>query len=106
MSEDKVYCGSGKTFGQYGQIGIDICYEDIPKEYWKKGKNGKHYIKLNVCAKREQDQYGNTHYVAVNTWKPDGGQQSNNQQASSAGNMNTNDFAQEGFSEVDPDQPF
>jgi len=31
---------------------------------------GKKYIKLKVVKKRETDQYGRTHYVEVDTWKP------------------------------------
>ena len=32
---------------------------------------GKKYIKLKVVKKRETDQYGKTHYVEVDTWKPE-----------------------------------
>jgi predicted RNA-binding protein (virulence factor B family) len=33
---------------------------------------GKKYINLTVSKKRETDQYGKTHTVTVNTWKPEG----------------------------------
>jgi hypothetical protein len=34
--------------------------------------NGKKYIKLNVSAKKDgADEYGKTHYVAVDTFKPE-----------------------------------
>lgn len=31
----------------------------------------KTYVRLDVVKKKETDQYGKTHFVAVNTWKPD-----------------------------------
>jgi hypothetical protein len=71
MSNEKIYCGRGKTFGQYGTISVSICLDDIPAEYiTKSDKNGKRYVKVNVDAKREADDYGNTHTVTVDTWKP------------------------------------
>jgi hypothetical protein len=70
---DKIYCGRGKTFGQYGTISVSICLDDIPDQHiTKSDKNGKRYVKVNVDAKREADEYGNTHTVTVDTWKPTG----------------------------------
>jgi len=66
---DKIFCGSGKTYGQYGQIGINVCLSDIPKEHMSKDKNGKTWVKLNVCSKKTPTEKS-THYVEVNTWKP------------------------------------
>ena len=68
---DKIYCGSGKRIGTYGTVSISICLDDIPAEYKTKSKNGKVYVNLNVNEKREADQYGKTHSVTVDTWKPD-----------------------------------
>ena len=69
---EKIYVGSGKEFGQYGDINIDICLSDLPAEWRKKSeKNGKIYIKLTVSKKKEKDQYGKTHSVSVNTFKPE-----------------------------------
>jgi hypothetical protein len=70
MSE-KIYCGRGKRFGNYGTISINICVDDIPKEFiTKSNTNGKRYVKLNVDERREADPYGNTHTVSVDTWRP------------------------------------
>jgi hypothetical protein len=34
--------------------------------------NGKKYIKVNVSAKKDgADEYGKTHYLAVDTFKPE-----------------------------------
>lgn len=70
MSENKIYCGSGKEFGQYGQVNASICLDDIPAEHITKGNNGKRYVNIKVCKKREPDQWGKTHYLEIDTWRP------------------------------------
>lgn len=38
-----------------------------------RGKNeGDRMITIEVCQRREKDDYNNTHYVKVDTWRPDG----------------------------------
>ena len=69
MSQEKIYCGSGKET-KYG-INFSVCLSDLPKEWITEGKNGKKYINLQLNKKREVDQWGKTHSVTVNTWKPD-----------------------------------
>lgn len=69
--ESKIYVGSGIEFGKFGDVNIDICLSDLPKEWIKKSeKNGKSYIKLTVSKKKEKDQYGKTHSVCIDTFKP------------------------------------
>ena len=68
---EKIYCGYGREFGKYGQIGINVCLDDIPDKHITVAKNGKRYVNLNIGTKRNKDQYGNTLSVSVNTWKPD-----------------------------------
>jgi hypothetical protein len=70
MSE-KIYIGRGKKVGQYGTIAVSICIDDIPDKHITKASNGKRYLNLNISEKREVDQYGYTHTVSVDTWKPD-----------------------------------
>lgn len=67
MSE-KIYTGSGKQM-KYG-VKIALCLSDIPKEHIFE-HNGKKYIKLNVMPRKEPDQYGKTHYITVDTFKPE-----------------------------------
>jgi len=104
MENDKIFCGSGKTFGQYGAIGINICIDDIPAEFIFTGNNGKRYVKMNVRAKKNPDNYGNTHYVEVNTWKPNQNGNQNQQQTPSqshtgqfSGGNNTIDLSGQQF---------
>ena len=65
---DKIFVGSGKA-SEYG-VNISVCLTDLPKEHIFE-YNGKKYIKLVVNEKREEDQYGKTHSVSVNTWRPE-----------------------------------
>lgn len=68
-NNEKIYVGNGRSFGEFGQIGISLCLSNLPKEHFTTDKNGKKYIKLNVSPRKEPDNYGNTHSVSVNTWK-------------------------------------
>lgn len=67
---DKIYVGSGTEKFEGNLISISICLTDLSQE-WMFEYNGKKYIKLNVQKKREADQYGKTHYVAIDTFKPE-----------------------------------
>lgn len=70
MAEPKIYVGSGKKHPSYDITSISVCLSDIPKEYITESKNGKKYVNLSVSAKKETDQYGKTHSVAIDTFKP------------------------------------
>ena len=68
---EKIYCGKGKIVSDW-KIGISVCLDDIPEEFIKTGKNGKRYVNLNLCERKSIGKYGETHYLEVNTWQPDG----------------------------------
>lgn len=65
MSE-KIYCGKGKET-KYG-VNLSVCLTDIPKEFIKESK-GKKYVNLTLNSRKEKDEWGNTHYLTVNTYK-------------------------------------
>ena len=69
-SIEKIYVGSGKSKFEGDQVSISVCLSDLPKD-WKFEYNNKEYVKLIVQKKREVDQYGKTHYVAIDTFKPE-----------------------------------
>ena len=76
MSE-KIYIGTAKekTFDDGGSI-VDIMLSlDGMKEHFENygfiTDKGMHKIKLILSKRREEDQYGNTHYITLNTWKPE-----------------------------------
>ena len=71
MSEEKIYVGSGTSKFDGNMISCSICLSDLPQEHMFE-YNGKKYIKVNVSAKRDgADEYGKTHYVAIDTFKPE-----------------------------------
>jgi len=75
--ENKIYCGSGKeiTFQTGGSIIIITIDIDTLQRFFKEHgfttQQGKKKMKMNVSKRIETDQYGNTHSVRINTWKPD-----------------------------------
>ncbi len=73
MTTEKIYVGSGVEQFEGNLVEATICLTDIKEnasehifEY-----GGKKYIKVKVQKKKETDQFGKTHYVEVNTWKPE-----------------------------------
>ena len=69
--QDKIFVGNGKENEQYGFVNFSICLSDLPQEHVTEYK-GKKYINLTISRKRNgADQYGKTHAVSVNTWKPE-----------------------------------
>lgn len=69
MSE-KIYVGSGveKFDGNLVDVSINVTKIINTEHIYE--YEGQKYIKLKVVKKRETDQYGKTHYVEVNTYKP------------------------------------
>ena len=69
MENKKTYVGSGKQTNEYF-TNISVCLSDLPKESIF-DYNGKKYVKLTVGKKREEDEYGKTHYVSFNDYQPE-----------------------------------
>jgi hypothetical protein len=67
---DKIYVGSGVGKFENKLVEFSVCLSDLPKEHIFEYK-GKKYIKLKVQQKKEIDQFGKSHSVEVNTWKPE-----------------------------------
>jgi hypothetical protein len=68
---EKIYVGNGTSKFDGNMISCSICLTDLPQEHMFE-YNGKKYIKVNVSAKKDgADQYGKTHYVAIDTFKPE-----------------------------------
>jgi len=76
MSE-KIYIGAGKEKKfDGGGSSIKILLElDGMKEHWEKygflSESGKHMLKIDVNSRKEVSQAGYTHYIILDTWKPD-----------------------------------
>lgn len=70
QNQEKIYIGSGKEIvTKNGQM-IKIYFSK--KDLWKMAScvNDKGGISLVLSQRREPDQYNNTHYLTVDTWKP------------------------------------
>jgi len=70
---DKVYLGNGKELfgGDMISFSIDLTKLSQCKDYFFE-YNGNKYIKLNICKKKGgEDEYGKTHYIQVDTFKPE-----------------------------------
>lgn len=68
---NKIFCGKGKTIGQYGAIAINVCLSDIPEEHIYTSKSGKKYVNIVVRALRTPKE-DRTHYLEINTYKETG----------------------------------
>lgn len=74
---DKIYIGNGKekTFDNGGSVINCMITMDglaqIFKDHGFTTQNGVKKLKLIIGKRREIDQYGNSHYVQIDTWKPD-----------------------------------
>jgi hypothetical protein len=67
--EKKTYLANLKAFGNYGSIKGRI-YADKVDQYWETDDKGRKYLPILVNVNKEPDQYGNTHSVTLDTWKP------------------------------------
>jgi len=87
---EKIYVGNGKehVFPDGGrQVKIRLSLQDMEAHFEKYGWTtdaGKMYINLILSERREVDQYGNTHNLTIDTWKPQNASQST--QGASNGN--------------------
>lgn len=80
---NKIYCGNAKEkrFNDGGSIievmlDVDVLAKSF-KEHGFTTEQGKRKIRIKVCKSREVDQYGNSHYAEVDTWKPDASRANN-----------------------------
>jgi hypothetical protein len=70
---EKIFCGNGKEKFDGDMISVTLNVDELAKSFKDYGFTtdaGKRMIKVNVCKGRNVDQYGNTHYVTIDTWKP------------------------------------
>ena len=73
----KIYCGSGTEKFDGNLVEVSVCLSRIPQEHRWEQKNQKTglmewWTKLKVQKKRDgADEYGKTHYLEVDTWKPE-----------------------------------
>ena len=70
---EAVFCGNGKevTFQDGNSIvNFSVALSKIKDHVYE--YNGEKYVNLTICPnKGGENEYGKTHYVKVNTFKPD-----------------------------------
>lgn len=107
-SEQKIYLGNGKQ-KQRKQgdsfITATICVDDFESDTTQAhvftGKNGKRYLKIVINPFRDgANQYGNTHSISVDTFRPEPNGQNGNGNGNYRGNGNFNQYG--GNYESDP----
>jgi len=67
----KTYVGKGIRHQEYDLINFSICLSDIPKEDIVKAKNGKKYVNMTIARMKDTDQWGKTHTVYIDNFKPE-----------------------------------
>ena len=65
----KTYVGKGKKHESFDLTNISIEKSQV-EGFWKDHKNGNSYLNLTVGGLRQPDQFGNTHSVWVDDYKP------------------------------------
>lgn len=114
---EKIYCNKSsakkKEFNNGGYIINAMLDLDELEEHFKSygftTKENRRKLKVSIGTRREPDQFGNTHNIEVDTWKPDGNSNSGNsgsfQSASKPQQAGNNGFAPyKPPSSVDPDK--
>ena len=71
--EERKYVGRGKKAGNFDLVNFSISESKV-KESWFE-YNGERYLKLTIGALKNPDNYGKTHSVWIDNYKPkEGGQ--------------------------------
>jgi hypothetical protein len=77
MADEKIYIGSGKErkFDNGGSvINCSICLDDLKKyheQFGSTSEKGRHFLNIKIVQKKQIDQYGKSHSVEVDTYKPE-----------------------------------
>lgn len=64
--KEKIYVGNGREVGEYGNIAIGICMEDIAK--YAKLSGAKHWVNLIVGKRKSPSENGKTHWVIIDEY--------------------------------------
>ena len=66
----KVYLANLKSFGNYGSLKGRVY---LPKTdgHWQTDDKGAKYLPFIINVNKEPDQYGNTHHMVLDQWKPE-----------------------------------
>jgi len=67
---DKIYCGNGRVLTtKFGQmLKLSLTSEDV-QALMDNIDNG--WVNIKVCKRKEPSEKGTTHYLEIDTWKPE-----------------------------------
>ena len=70
---DKKYIGQGKLheFNDGGSVINGIVFLDFDDNDVQTAKSGREFVKISVSERSTPDEYGNTHYITLDDFKPD-----------------------------------
>ena len=72
---ERIFVGKGVKPANYDLVNISISESKLGSHWFE--YNGDRYIKLTVGALRQPDQYGKTHSVWINDYKPENANNNN-----------------------------
>jgi len=75
-AKQKKYVGFGKKVSNYDLINFSIPESKV-KDSWYEYK-GERYLRMTMGALKEQTQYGQTHNIWIDEFKPEGNKNQNN----------------------------
>jgi hypothetical protein len=73
----KTYVGNGKE-GKYGYVNFSVELDKLLPYTFE--YNGKKYVKLTMAKKKEVDQYGKSHTIYIDEYKPEAKEEVTNAQ--------------------------
>ena len=70
---DKKYIGQGTIhkFSDGGHAINGIMFLDFDDNDVQTTKTGREFVKISVCKRNTPDEYGNTHYIVLDDFRPD-----------------------------------
>ncbi len=100
---DNIYCGNGRLFsGKFGVVPkISMSKKDIDTILLYMKTNNLEWVNLEMLEKKNKEDKKPTHYVKIDTWKPEQNEPVNTQ-AKSIIKKEDIDYASSGLAEDDP----
>jgi len=98
MAEKKIYIGQGNKRSDNWMTAT--LHTEKLKDYVEEFK-GTQFVRININVSDEPDEYGKDVKITVNTWKPDGGNQT-----SSKSDANVKQTSDNSVEEKTDDLPF
>lgn len=70
QKEKKIYLSNLRPIGNSAGLKGRIYLEKVLEEHIQEDHRGKKFVAYNIWPNKSEDQYGNTHVMVLDTWKP------------------------------------